>query len=176
MRYLLSFMVLLIMAGCSVELDDLQTYTQSVKERTVPQIEPYPEFKTHPPFMYSASALRSPFEQPKTANAPVSKPRIENCYQPDFQREPKGRAPVHGAILVDRVDENQNDNERGTEYQYRSDCCGDRAKLRLSSGIEIAFSRFHEVSDDTHGLLPVSSSFADWHGFAPKLICLPSVF
>ena len=100
----------------------------------------------------------------------------KDTYQPDLHGEPEGRAPVHGAILVDRVDKNQNDNERGAEYEHRSDCCGNCAKLRLGSGIEIALSRFHEVGDDTHETLPISSSFADWHGFAAKFICLPSVF
>ena len=55
-RVLISLLALLLIAGCSPKLNDLQAYTQSVKSRAQPQIEPYPEFKTHPPFSYTASA------------------------------------------------------------------------------------------------------------------------
>ena len=85
MRPLLLFSVVLL-TGFSPHLEDLQAYTQGVKARTTSNIEPYPEFKTHPPFSYSASELRSPFAQPVVAGAVVAKPRVENCFQPNFQR------------------------------------------------------------------------------------------
>ena len=85
-RSLLSLLIVLLITGCSPKLDDLQTYTQSVKELAQPQIEPYPEFKTHPPFSYTASTLRSPFDRPRKNTAPVAKARVENCLQPNFQR------------------------------------------------------------------------------------------
>ncbi len=43
-RVLISLLALLLIAGCSPKLNDLQAYTQSVKSRAQPQIEPYPEF------------------------------------------------------------------------------------------------------------------------------------
>ncbi|BFT28936.1 pilus assembly protein PilP [Alteromonas sp. D210916BOD_24] len=95
MRYLLIVTALAMLTGCSPHLEDLHAYTQSVKARTTSHVEPYPEFKTHPPFSYSASALRSPFAQPVTASAAVNKPRVENCYQPDFQR-PKAPLEAYG--------------------------------------------------------------------------------
>lgn len=85
-RSFLSLIVLFLIAGCSPKLDDLQAYTQSVKERAQPQVEPYPEFKSHPPFNYSSSELRSPFDRPRNETAPVTTSRVENCLQPDFQR------------------------------------------------------------------------------------------
>ena len=86
MRYLLSLFIFAIISGCSPELTDLRTYTESVKSRAQPSVEPYTEFVTHPPFAYSSASLRSPFEQPKGTPAVVSQTRVENCLQPDFQR------------------------------------------------------------------------------------------
>ena len=94
-RSFLSLITLFLIAGCSPQLDDLQAYTQNVKERAQPQVEPYPEFKTHPPFNYTASDLRSPFDRPRNAAVPVAKSRVENCLQPNFQR-PKQALEAYG--------------------------------------------------------------------------------
>ena len=59
-RSFLSLLIILLVTGCSPKLDDLHAYTQSVKERAQPQIEPYPEFKSHPPFSYSAMLTLPP--------------------------------------------------------------------------------------------------------------------
>ena len=40
-RSFLSLLIILLVTGCSPKLDDLHAYTQSVKERAQPQIEPY---------------------------------------------------------------------------------------------------------------------------------------
>lgn len=157
MRYLLSFMVLLIMAGCSVELDDLQTYTQSVKERTVPQIEPYPEFKTHPPFMYSASALRSPFEQPKTANAPVSKPRVENCYQPDFQR-PKETLEQYG---LDALVLSGNFEVKGDKWALLISNDGALHKAKVGSRLGLFYGKITQIDGDS---ITIDQSLPDGAG------------
>ena len=95
MRYLLSLCIFVIISGCAPEINDLQAYTESVKSRAQPNVEPYTKFETQPPFAYSASSLRSPFEQPKGIPAVVSQTRVENCLQPDFQR-PKQALESYG--------------------------------------------------------------------------------
>jgi type IV pilus assembly protein PilP len=95
MRYLLSLCIFVIISGCAPEISDLRAYTESVKSRVQPSIEPYTKFEAQPPFAYSASSLRSPFEQPKGAPETVSQTRVENCMQPDFKR-PKETLESYG--------------------------------------------------------------------------------
>ena len=57
MRYLLSLFIFAIISGCSPELTDLRTYTESVKNRAQPSVEPYTKFVTHPPFAYSSASV-----------------------------------------------------------------------------------------------------------------------
>ena len=95
MRYLLSLSIFVIISGCAPELNDLQAYTESVKSRAQPSVEPYIKFETQPPFVYSAGSLPSPFKQPKEMPEVVSQTRVENCLQPDFQR-PKQALESYG--------------------------------------------------------------------------------
>ena len=77
---------LLFASGCSPQLDDLVAYTNEVKNRPPAKVEPYPEFKPQPVFVYEASELRSPFNPTQKASAPVEVQAQTNCLQPDFSR------------------------------------------------------------------------------------------
>ena len=84
-RLTILFTVLLINA-CDVQLDDLQTFVAEVQASTPESIAPYPEFKSMPVFVYSASELRSPFEAPRTTGIETRIVTKANCTQPDFKR------------------------------------------------------------------------------------------
>ena len=73
--------VLATVAGCSSDLDDLQSRITEVKSRPGGRIEPLPEVKPYETFSYAATSLRSPFIQglPATAMAP-------GALRPDFNR------------------------------------------------------------------------------------------
>ena len=73
--------VLATVAGCSSDLDDLQSRITEVKSRPGGRIEPLPEVKPYETFSYAATSLRSPFVQgmPATAMAP-------GALRPDFNR------------------------------------------------------------------------------------------
>ena len=136
-RSFLSLLIILLVTGCSPKLDDLHAYTQSVKERAQPQIEPYPEFKTHPPFSYSASALRSPFDRPKNNAAPVAKARVENCLQPNFQR-PKEALEAYG---VDALALTGNFAVKGVQWALLKSNDGVLHKAKVGSRIGLFFGK-----------------------------------
>ncbi|MFT5312021.1 MAG: type IV pilus assembly protein PilP [Paraglaciecola sp.] len=76
----------LFMNACEVKLDDLHIYIAEVRASTPVSIEPYPEFKSMPVFVYSASELRSPFQAPRTTGIETRVAAKANCTQPDFKR------------------------------------------------------------------------------------------
>ena len=76
----------LFLAGCQVQTNDLAEYIAGVKQTTQVSIEPYPEFETMPAYEYTAEALRSPFQRPKSAPVASVQTETANCLQPDFSR------------------------------------------------------------------------------------------
>ena len=83
---LLSVALVALLSACSPQLDDLVSYTEAVKARPPAKVEPLPEFKPQPVFVYDAKALRSPFNPTQKAAAPVEVQAQTNCLQPDFGR------------------------------------------------------------------------------------------
>lgn len=76
----------LVMFGCAPQMDDLVAYKQQVMQSTQVQIEPYPEFKPQPAFVYTAGDIRSPFSRPATRSVVAKQPTKLDCLQPNFQR------------------------------------------------------------------------------------------
>lgn len=76
----------LLINACDVQLDDLQIFIAEVNASTPVSIEPYPEFKSMPAFVYSASELRSPFQAPRTTGVETYAVAKANCTQPNFKR------------------------------------------------------------------------------------------
>jgi len=88
MKHLKVVLAVALLTSCEAKVDDLQVFIAEVKQNTTVNIEPYPEFESKPTFIYSADALRSPFQRPRNTGAGVkvkvaSQP---NCAQPDFNR------------------------------------------------------------------------------------------
>ena len=88
MRHLKIVLIATLLSGCEAKVDDLQTFIAQVKQTTVVNIEPYPEFESKPTFIYSADTLRSPFQRPRNTGAGVeiTVTSQSNCAQPDFNR------------------------------------------------------------------------------------------
>ena len=145
MRYIVTLLILLLIGGCAPKLDDLYTYTAEVKARAKPKIEPYPEFKTHPPFAYTASALRSPFEQPKRDTAPVSRPRVENCLQPNFQR-PKEALEAYG---IDGLALSGNFSAQGTKWALLRSNDSVLHKAKVGSRIGLFYGKITQIGNDS---------------------------
>ena len=144
-RSFLSLLIILMITGCTPKLDDLQSYTQSVKERAQPQIEPYHEFKTYPPFRYTASSVRSPFEFPRNNTAPVAKARVDNCLQPNFQRS-KEALEAYG---VDALALTGNFTVKGKKWALLKSNEGALHKAKVGSRIGLFYGKIMQINTDS---------------------------
>lgn len=60
-RYLLPGLALLVLAGCSNDMSDLQRYVDEVKARKTTAIEPIPQMKQYEAYAYDSEDRRDPF-------------------------------------------------------------------------------------------------------------------
>lgn len=86
----IAFMVLSVVALSSCDFGgengDLRSYINEVKRRPAGTIEPLPTFRPYESFIYSAAAMRSPFDRPIDVRARVVG-RTGADVKPDFNRE-----------------------------------------------------------------------------------------
>jgi type IV pilus assembly protein PilP len=73
--------VLVLLAGCSDDMDDLRARVDEIKSAPGRGIEPLPEVKPYETYDYASSSQRAPFEPglPESANSP-------NAIRPDVTR------------------------------------------------------------------------------------------
>lgn len=83
---LLLLMILTALTGCTADTSDLQQFVARVATSTPPPIEPYPEFKPIPPFIYKAQDERSPFVRPGNRDLALQDRSAENCNPPNAGR------------------------------------------------------------------------------------------
>lgn len=62
-------LMLLVVSGCSRDMNDLDTYISDVKAKKSGEIEPLPTIKEHPKHTYQSTLLRSPFAPDENAEA-----------------------------------------------------------------------------------------------------------
>lgn len=81
---LCGLLAFLMMTGCASSGDsaDLRAYIAEVKARPKGTIEPLPPVRTFDPFIYGATAMRSPFEEP------VVVATISGTRDPDVKPDP----------------------------------------------------------------------------------------
>src|SRR5690349_25050713 len=65
-------LALLLLGGCSSDMDKLQAQVAEIKARPGERIEPLPQIKAYESFTYSAANMRSPFVPSAPARADVA--------------------------------------------------------------------------------------------------------
>lgn len=77
----------LVLAACSraENFVDLQSFIDEVNARPAAEVEPVPEFVPYEGFIYSAAALRSPFEPPVVVLVTEGAVLVQNV-QPNLER------------------------------------------------------------------------------------------
>lgn len=146
MRTLIFICFLLLgVTACTPKIDDLKVYTDKVRANAVVNIEPYPEFKTHPSFAYSAQQKRSPFVTPKDKSAPVAKARQANCLQPDFQR-PKAKLEAYG---LDALAMAGRFNAKGVTWALVTSNDGVLHKVKLGSRIGVFYGKVIAINKNS---------------------------
>lgn len=88
MRIVFLFIGVIALSGCDFggENGDLRRYITEVKSKPAGTIEPLPTFRPYESFVYSAAAMRSPFDRPVDVSARIVGRTGENI-KPDFSRE-----------------------------------------------------------------------------------------
>ena len=85
-KNLLICAVMAMLVGCASSGDnsDLRAYIQNIKSRPQGAIEPLPPVRTFDPFIYAATALRSPFDEPVAVAVVTGESGVD--IKPDFRR------------------------------------------------------------------------------------------
>lgn len=94
-RRALGIGIVIMLSGCAADTSDLQQFIATVQTSTPPPIEPYPEFKPVPAFVYAAQDERSPFSRPRNQDLALQDQTTGNCSQPDIRR-PKDPLEAYG--------------------------------------------------------------------------------
>ncbi|HEY7773127.1 MAG TPA: pilus assembly protein PilP [Marinagarivorans sp.] len=83
-KIILPSLLLSTLMGCASSKDtsDLTRYIEEIKARPQGSIEPLPPVRTFDPFIYGATAMRSPFDEPVTVTT------IEGTRDPDVKPDP----------------------------------------------------------------------------------------
>ena len=74
-------LALVLLSGCSTDMEELQAKVAEIKSRPGERIEPLPEIKAYESFAYNASSMRSPF----VPSAPARND-IASAVRPDSKR------------------------------------------------------------------------------------------
>ena len=110
-RTVLALLVASGLVACSQNTtSDLVAYTESVKARQKPDIEPLPEFQPYETFVYSAGELRDPFSPP--VHSLPTKVVAQRTYSgispvPDRPQEPLEEFPLDSLRMVGTLERNE---------------------------------------------------------------------
>jgi type IV pilus assembly protein PilP len=74
-------LALVLLSGCSTDMEELQAKVAEIKSRPGERIEPLPEIKAYESFTYNASSMRSPFVPSAPARNDVA-----SSVRPDSKR------------------------------------------------------------------------------------------
>ena len=85
LKLLVTLLPLLALAGCSSDMNDLESYVQSVKMRPPTPIEPLPEIVPVETFVYEPGERRDPFT-PDAQTEPTEPALVDSGLAPDPTR------------------------------------------------------------------------------------------
>ena len=172
MKYFKVVLAAAILSSCEAKVDDLQVFIAEVKQTTNVNIEPYPEFESKPTFIYSADALRSPFQQPRNTGAGVkvtvsSQP---NCAQPDFNRskQPLEKFGIDALSITGVFQSN------GKKWALIQSNTGGLFKATIGDYLGLFFGKIDSIQDGTVSFTEMLPDGAGcWQNKQAELTMLP---
>lgn len=96
-------------ACVSDDMNDLRTYVERIKQRPAGRIEPLPEVKQFPSFVYAAADLPDPFMVPEIideSSTIVDTPKLCNRPDPNRVKEELEKFTLDGLKMVGAVNHN----------------------------------------------------------------------
>lgn len=86
MNRIVFLVFVLLVSGCTADMNDLVEYTKNVRETTPVNIEPQLEFEELEAVDYNADGVRSPFQLVINNTTTVQTSTLPNCAQPNSDR------------------------------------------------------------------------------------------
>jgi type IV pilus assembly protein PilP len=136
---------ILFINACEVQLDDLNEFIEEVKATTPLSIDRYPEFKSMPTFVYSASELRSPFQEPRNTGVETQAMVMANCPQPNFKRS-KQALEKFGA---DALSVSGFFSTNGKDWAIIKSNQGNLFKASVGDYLGLFFGKINSIQDGT---------------------------
>ena len=101
-------LILLVVSGCSKEINDLYTFIETTKASNVGSVKPLPQFKPYESFSYSATDLRDPFEA--DINLEEAANVASNSLHPESNRprQPLEMFPLDTLAMVGIMEQSNN--------------------------------------------------------------------
>lgn len=82
----MALIMALTLTACSENMEDLNKYIVSVKERPADPIPPIPPVRTYTPYTYDGTVGRDPFRQSLSESSDDDRPSNQSGPRPDFER------------------------------------------------------------------------------------------
>ncbi|GMR14805.1 MAG: pilus assembly protein PilP [Gammaproteobacteria bacterium] len=82
----MALIMALTLTACSENMEDLNKYIVSVKERPADPIAPIPPVRTYTPYTYDGTVGRDPFRQSLSESSDDDRPSNQSGPRPDFER------------------------------------------------------------------------------------------
>ena len=97
--------VMLMVSGCSKDVNDLYTFIEKEKSSNVGSVKPIPQFKPYESFSYSAAELRDPF----VAKIDLEEDVAANSLKPDSIRpkQPLEKFPLDTLAMVGLLEQSE---------------------------------------------------------------------
>lgn len=109
MRYLISVLMLLLLAGCAnQDMSDLRSYVEEVKNRPPTPIEPIPQIKQAETYLYVGGDRRNPFVPTEdTSDVMVADTGSGPRPDPNRRKEELESYPLDALKMVGTLDQNE---------------------------------------------------------------------
>lgn len=145
MNRVIIVLMLVVLCSCSADTSDLQQFIARVQTSTPPPIEPLPEFKPVPAFIYEAESLRSPFIRPRNQGLDIQDSSQANCAQPDVNRQ-RGALEAFG---TDALKIQGFFTSKGKKWVLITASDGSLHSATIGDRIGLFFGEITKITDDT---------------------------
>jgi len=145
---ILTSLIFLVACSGSSDIVDLEEFVASTAEKPRGRIPALPEFKPYSAFIYSASAMRSPFKSPAVFEELIQQ-KADSVAAPDLNRpkDPLERFALGEVVLVGTIAK-----ENSSEL---------KALLKTASGSVYVAERGHYVGKNNGKIIHVDEAKVD---------------
>jgi type IV pilus assembly protein PilP len=150
-RWLAVAALVTLVSGCGANMDELRTYIDGVKARPGGRIEPLPEIRPAPSFVYVAGDRRSPFVPDLQQQRASSDPNAVEGPDPNRPREELEKYPLDTLRMVGTLQGNA-----GT-FGLVQDSSGLVWKVSVGNHMGQNYGRIQSITDSEIRLVEIIS-------------------